>query len=375
MQDANGQPLIFSIGTDKRFSLLRSTSGDTSSGYTTIDLLEGFHDYASALAFAVSQDMTGLISVAVALLNKKSNAVDVFFIDRVSNDDGKTDFTKLSAEAFKVGGIDHNSVIETARLGTSDDTQRLLLVLSGKIGSQRFFYQLQANAANASKMEFPENLNPDQNQFLSLSMGFNFGQRANYFLYEIGETQSLVVITIPDQSLGSIVYDYSPGNINLPEAFRFLKYNNIATSTARPSSEYASSDLYITADTGIYRIPNGKATFMEQVTDTIKNPHELIATATADSVSLWIAASPSFLYYIYGKRMDSGHMAWNQPIQFASGVLHVAPMKRVGSNANELFTLNQDMSITHYWQDPETTNWQSKTAVVKGSSFVVNEKS
>src|SRR2546423_400081 len=107
------------------------------------------------------------------------------------------------------------------------------------------FYQVQDSSDTAAKLEFPENLDISNNGLLGLQMGFNFGQRANYFLYKIGQTKSLVAITIADDKLGSLTYDYSPGNNHLPEAYRHLDYNSIATSTCRKGSSNPSSDIYV----------------------------------------------------------------------------------------------------------------------------------
>jgi len=82
-------------------------------------------------------------------------------------------------------------------------------------------------------MSFPENLNLDQHTLINLEIGYNFGQRANYFLYEIRDTKSLVTITIANENSGSLVYDYSARNQKLPAGMQNLSYNNIATTTAR----------------------------------------------------------------------------------------------------------------------------------------------
>jgi hypothetical protein len=312
----------------------------------------------------------------MALADQKGDHTDVFFVDRLSPDLSKTDLAKLSAKSFKIGGLATDFVVSNLALGTSDDGRRALALISGRAGTVRSFYQLQASDTSAAPMSFPENLNPDQHTLMNLEMGYNFGQRANYFLYEIGQTKSLVAISIADANSGSLVYDYSPGNQNLPAGMQHLSYNNIATSTARSGPDFASSDLYITTDTGVYRIPHGKANAMELVSDAVKDAHELVITSTEQSVSLWVAASPNFLYYIYGKKTaDSTVITWNGAIKFATGVLHIAAIKKTNSNANEIFTVNSDLSITHYWQDPTTTNWNQKTAVIKDSGFVINQNS
>src|SRR5262245_32390192 len=64
-QDKDGRPMIFTIGTDNRFRLLRYQDA-TATGWNEIDLSAGFTGYDTARCFAIAQDRAGRISVAVA---------------------------------------------------------------------------------------------------------------------------------------------------------------------------------------------------------------------------------------------------------------------------------------------------------------------
>lgn len=350
--------------------MLASTSGTSGSGWTATNLVSSFAGYSAAIAFDVSQDATGLISVAFALTGKAGIGTDVFFASMLSNDLTKTDFTKLSAIATKVEGIDPNFETKTILLGTSDDTQRPLLIIQGRLDDSRHFYQLQADSQTPRQMELPENTD---NGLLGLCMGYNFGQRANYFLYKTGLTKSLVAITIADSNLGSLTYDYSPGSNQLPPSFQQLDYNTIATATSRSGPDSTNSDLYIGAKTGVYRIPHGQAQRMEMITENITDVHEISVVYDLTNVSLWVSASPSYLYYIPGQRGNDGKsINWSVPTLFARNALHIAPMRSIKNGANEIFTVNTDLSITHYWQDPNSTFWRNKTEKVKEDPYVLN---
>lgn len=379
VKDSSGNPLVFAIGSDNSFKLLQSTSGSDPDGWSSTDLLASFSDYTHAIDFDVSQDLEGHISLSFILVKKNSSIATVFYASMLSNDLSTTDFSKLSSLSVNIDGIDDEFIGRNIKLGSSDDTKRPLLVIVGDVGGSRYFYQVQDNSNTAAKLEFPENLDTNNNGLLGLQMGFSFGQRANYFLYEIGQTKSLVAITIADDSLGSLTYDYSPGNKHLPEAYRHLNYNSIATSTCRKGSENPSSDIYIGAATGLYRIPNGKANLMEQVTDAIKDVHQVkVASLDTNVISLWVAASPSNLYYIRGIRQSDGRtVKWSAPILFAQNTLLVAPIRTVKSSnkkqsTNEVFTLDTQLTITHYWQDPSSTIWRHKMARIGNSDYVIN---
>ncbi|KAJ6113507.1 hypothetical protein N7523_006824 [Penicillium sp. IBT 18751x] len=373
VQDNTGQPLLFGIGIDKRFNLLTSVSGGSASGWATQNLLDSFPEYATATAFDVVQDTSGRISIAFCLQKNKDPGIDVFFASLLSNDLSRTDFGKLSALSTKVSGLDNVFVPNAIGLGSSDDGNRPVLTVEGLTNSKHIYYQLQAGDTTAQRLEFPEQLDPTPDSLLAHRMGHNFGQRANYFLYVIGQSKHISVITTADANEGSLAYDYSPGNNELPSAFRSLDYNTIETATSRPDPVDPASDLYIGARTGVYRIPNGKAASMELVSGDISDVHEIQAILDGDDISLWVTASPNKLYYIYGHRSPGNtSVAWRTPILFASNVLQVAAMRSAVKKANELFVLTQDQSITHYWQDPASTIWRSKVAVIKNDPYVLN---
>ncbi|KAJ5676526.1 uncharacterized protein N7477_002159 [Penicillium maclennaniae] len=373
VQDNTGQPLLFGIGIDKRFNLLTSVSGGSSSGWATKHLLDSFPEYATATAFDVVQDTSGRISIAFCLQKNNDPGIDVFFASLLSNDLSRTDFGKLSALSTRVSGLDKVFVPDAIGLGSSDDGNRPVLTVEGLTNSKHIYYQVQAGDTTAQRLELPEQLDPTPHSLLAHRMGHNFGQRANYFLYVIGQSKHISVITTADANEGSLAYDYSPGNNELPSAFRSLDYNTIETATSRPDPVDPASDLYIGARTGVYRIPNGKAASMELVSGDISDVHEIQAILDGDDISLWVTASPNKLYYIYGHRTPGNiSVAWRTPILFASNVLQVAAMRSAVKKANELFVLTQDQSITHYWQDTASTIWRSKVAVIKNDPYVLN---
>ncbi|RVD81415.1 uncharacterized protein DFL_009279 [Arthrobotrys flagrans] len=187
---------------------------------------------------------------------------------------------------------------------------------------------------------------------------------------------SLVALTVATKKNSSLTFDYSPGNPRIPETYRNFTYNSIAVPTAQVQREFTSSDLYICASTGVYRIPGGKADRMEQIIVDIKNAYGAAVTLTADSISLWVAASPNYLDCICRRKSDTkyGHVKWSPPLKFATNALHVCSMRNTVTDTNEVFTVNLDASISHYWQDLKSTNWFSKKASLKGKSFVVDQK-
>lgn len=364
VQDSNSQALIFTIGSDGRFNLLAGS--ETSTGWTATNLLDNFTNYSSAVCFDVVQDVNGNVSIAIALQRPNSPQVDLFYASLLSNDLSKTDLTKLANLAPLVKGIDSAFTPESIRLGSSDDNKRPTLTVEGSLNGKHLLYQMDVADAKATQLQLPEDMNPGSDSLISHCTGFSFGQRGNFFLYNIGDTRHLVVRT------STLNYDYSPGNGQLPSVFQQLTYNCIRTATSRSGAMFTASDIYIGTPRGLYRIPNGQAGSMELVTDSIVDVHDIVVTLNGDDIALWVTSSPDKLYYIYGHRTSPLAVTWNMPTVFASSVLRVAAMRNLAKSSNELFVLTTDLAVWHYWQDPSSTLWRSSQAIVKEDAYVIN---
>lgn len=336
-------------------------------------MFDSFPGYSSAIAYDVIQAVDGKLSLAFAIQKPSSTTSDVFFAYLLSNDLSQTNLSALSSLATQVSGFDTGFIIETLRLGSSDDGKRPTLTVEGSLNGKHTLYQLNHDDERVIEMGLPEDITPGKENLISHKTGFNFGQRGNYFLYNIGQTRHLVVQT--DGSGGRLDYDYSPGSNGLPAQFQQLSYSCIATATSRQGAMFAASDIYIGSPTGVYRIPNGKSGLMEQVAHGIANIHDITVTYDGNDISVWVTASPSQLYYIYGRRTSATTVTWNMPIQFADNALKVATMRNAIKKSNELFVLAQDESLWHYWQDPASTLWRSSLAVVKEDDFVMDFES
>jgi hypothetical protein len=268
-----------------------------------------------------------------------------------------------------VQGVPPTFTPESIRLGSSDDGKRPLLTAEGSLDSKHILYQLDASANTAKMLTLPEDITPGAENLLGHCQGFSFGRRSNYFLYKVGDTRRLIARTNATASNGSVSFDYSPPS--LPAKFHDLVYNCMQTATSRSGAVNTASDLYMGTANGVYRVPNGKTAAAEQVAH-IKDVHGITVTTEGNQISLWITSSPNFLYYVYGQRGTGTSVTWNTPILFASKVLQVAPMRNLSMSSNELFVLDSDETITHYWQDPTSTSWRSHISSVPKSNYVVN---
>lgn len=366
-QDSTGHAMIFAIGSDHIFRLLKYTNG-TADGYTQIDLSKSFTEYEKAISFDLSEDQSGNINLAVAFTKKGSTATDIFVATQLSNDFSKTDWANFKSLCVKVTDVDPAFIADHVRLGVAANNTAPLIVASGNINNDEFYYQINEDN-KATKLALPE----DVHHPTEIELGYCFGQKGKFFLYQIGETQTLECTTISDQFEGSETYDYSPGNVNIPEKYRHLTYNCMATAPGTETNPMTiSSDLYVGTNSGIILFKGGKiAKGFQLVTDTIKDVHQVIVTEDEKSISIWAMASPNRLYYIYGAKKD-GEYVFNDAILFNQNTLHIAPIRSKVKNTNELYLIDQSENVIHFWQDSKTTIWNQRTINTKSGEFLID---
>jgi hypothetical protein len=271
LQDSNGKPMILSIGTDQKLWLLRYDESSPS-GWEAIDLGAGFPGYGAAAAFDAAQDGQGRISLAVALAREGATGTDVFTAALLSDDSSKTNWSKLASIASKVDQIDPTFVADTIEVGVTDDGEPPIVVVSGAIGSQEYYYRINAAGQPARKLEFPENVAGNLKALQGISLGYVRGFKGVFFLYRQGESQTLECsVTAPD--IGTATVDFSPGNGAIAPDVR---YNCMAAPPAGATASRISSDIFVGTDKGIYVIRNADTNTFEKVTDQLTDVHEII---------------------------------------------------------------------------------------------------
>jgi hypothetical protein len=367
VQDKDGNPMLFSIGSDKKLRLIQVDSGSPT-GFSEIDLGAGFGNSGGAAAFDASQDAGGRITVVVAMLRNQGPGTDLFVAAMLSNDPAQTDWAKFSMLARQVQGIDPDFSGRRVRMGTSDDGAAPYVTVVGALGAQQVYYQLLDYGKPATRLEFPENVPTDPNALLDMSIGYAFGQRGVWYLYKSGEGETLECTTLASSDQGALTYDFSPGYKSIPST---LRYNCVATPTGSNTDAFSiSSDVYVGTDDGIYLFRNAHSAAPECVTDQVKDVHQLIVVQDASSIAVWAMCSPNRLYYIHGTK--GAAYTWNQPILFSEAVVHMVPLRVRTRSTNEIFVVNSDLGVTHHWQDPVSTLWQQRAIRAPNSAFLLN---
>ncbi|HVY57263.1 MAG TPA: hypothetical protein VHA77_05375 [Xanthobacteraceae bacterium] len=367
VQDSAGNPMLFAIGADGVFRLIRGEAG-AATGFTSIDLSTQFAGYSGATAFDVSEDREGRITVVVALA--KDKATTVFMASMLSGDPGKTDWSAFAKYAVAIAGIDAKFVAGKILLGTSDDGAAPLATIVGTLGAQQVYYQVTRPDRPARPLEFPENVAPKAGAILDLAIGHIAGDRGVWYLYTEGQSQTLECRTIPNSG-SALTYDFSPGYNTIPATLRYACIAVTAGSATDPAA--LSSDVYVGTATGIKLFRGARSENLETVTDNLKDVHQLVVKQDADSIAVWAVCSPGELYYVRGRKGAPGApYTWSPPILFRPSIVHVAPLRVRTRKTNELFVVNSDLSVTHHWQDPRTTLWQQRLIRMPKTGYLFN---
>ena len=365
VEDAAGNPLLFTIGSNGAFDLIKPDPA-APSGMVVVNLLAGFTGAGPAKTFAVIQDYDGKIAVAVALTRAGSSATDIYVASRLDNDTAKTAWDNFSGLCFKLAGVDANFTAMKMGLGTGDDGNPPSIFIGGRLGSEVMYYQALDVTQGAARWELPDRATSDT---LDMALGYAFGDRGLWFLYTAGDSQTLECTTIVPSGTRPLTFDYSPGNQHIAAAFPGLKYNCVETARGgKTDPALLSSDVFIGANLGVYVALGGKVSGgnFQKVTDQIRNVRQLVVREDGGNIAIWAMVSPNQIYYIYGKKGDG--YTWNDPVLFSSSAIHIAPIRSQKRQANELFLVDQELTVHHYWQDPGSTLWQERLLKIGGAA-------
>lgn len=367
VQDSAGKPMIMAIGSDEKLRLLRYSAA-SETGWEAIDLGAGFTEHGAARAFDVAQDSKGRISIAFALARQGSEGTDVFTATLLSDDPAVTDWSKLAAIVRRVEAIDEAFAADTISVGVSDNGDAPLVVVSGAIGSQEYYYQIGAAGQPAARLEFPENVAADVQALKAISLGYAFGQKGVFFLYDQGQSQTLECATVAGAGQGALHYDYSSGQSAIPAG---LRYTCMATPTGSQDDPFSiSSDIFVGTGQGIFVIRNADTAHVEKVTDQLTDVHQILVRQDDNAISIWAFSSPSLVHYIRGRKGPA--IEWDSPILFSTNAVHLAPIRNRAMQSNELFLIDQAGSVVHWWQDPTTTEWQERTIRTKAGDYLID---
>ena len=239
-------------------------------------------------------------------------------------------------------------------MGTSDDGQAPFVTVVGALDWQLIHYQVLDPPKPASKLELPEK-SSRRNAMMDIAIGYAFGQRGVWYLYKTGQSETLECTTLATPDQGAMTYDSAPVSSRSPRRCATIAWPR---QRGRIPTRSRSPPMSMSAPMMESIVSRRARRDTAEVTDRIKDVHQIIVKQDRDSIAVWAMCSPNRLYYIYGRK--GATYTWNAPILFSESVVHLAPLRVRTRRANEIFVVNSDLSVTHHWQDPRSTLWQQR---------------
>ncbi|MGE7471489.1 hypothetical protein ACQKLX_18750 [Bosea sp. NPDC003192] len=375
VHDRNGDPAVFSIGTDDQLWVcFRDPAQPT--GWRQVSLGEGLPSDAKVTAFDTTQVSTGEYAVALALAPSGDQSSSVVYVSGWSgNDFCATDWSAFAGSwtrrdpdiPLDAAAPGHGTrpvqgaVAKTILMGNQgsvDKPAAIIVVVQEGGDANHYFVNGDTSSALWSWAVYPLAENPDR--ILAIAFGHvsaGAGVFGTYVLYEIAGTKNLhfvgAVAPVADQLPYNLPLDVDPAAQCL-------------AALADPVAQHYSN-LYVGGAAGVDFYPHQTQTLkaaggVRIIELDADNPIGEIAVAQdSDNISIWmLAPSKQTLWYSTGpqpKGKEPGE--WSAPIVLLQHVAHISALRQPKRQANQLLCALSDNQLSYQWQDPATTLWHN----------------
>lgn len=375
VHDRNGDPAVFSIGTDNQLWVcFRDPAQPT--GWRQVSLGEGLPPEAKVTAFDTTQVSAGDYAVALALAPSGDQSSSVVYVSGWSgNDFCGTDWSAFAGswtrrdpdiplDAAAPGNGTRpvqGAVAKTILMGnqgSADKPAAIIVVVQEGSDANHYFVNGDTSSALWSWAVYPLAENPDR--ILAIAFGHvsaGAGVFGTYVLYEITGAKNLhfigAVAPVADQLPYNLRLDVDPAARCLAALADPVAphYSNLYVGGAAGVDFYPHQTQTLTAAGGV-RIVQPDAT----------NPVDEIAVAQdSDNISIWmLAPSNQTLRYSTGPQPSGREPGeWSAPIVLLQHVAHISALRQPKRQANQLLCALSDRQLSYQWQDPATTLWHN----------------
>lgn len=356
VQDVNGDPMIFSIGSDQRLYLIMSDPGGPT-GWQQIDLTDSFAQWGAPQDFAVGQMPGGAITLVVAA-QTADGATHLAVAGALSNDPAVIDWAALGPYWIAVGNPQPAATLDALFVGPVDATGGFGVpfvavgfngVAAGAVDNYLLVPSVSGGLSWSAKA-FPTPTDSADLRAYAMGAIADLGVGL-YMLYEnLGGETMLVFRTLTNEYGHSYVRELSP-----PAD---------ATCLASVAAPGGTTDLYV-AGQGVVRFApdaqtdGGAGVEIAPVADIpdIEEGSLMVRTGADGAVALWGLSGEQLMSL--ATTADGG---WGKAVVFEPGVASMAPLRDVANGANQLAFFKTDVqsnpSIIWMWQDPATSIWQ-----------------
>lgn len=379
VHDRNGDPAIFSIGTDHQLWVcFRDPAQPT--GWRQVSLGEGLPSDARVTAFDTTQVSAGDYAVALALAPSGDQSSSIVYVSCWSgNDFCGTDWsafagswTRRDPEIPLDAAVPENGsrpvlgavakAILMGNQGSADKPAAIIVVVQEGGDANHYFVNGDTASTLWSWAVYPLAENPDR--ILAVAFGHvsdGTGVFGTYVLYEIAGAKKLhfvgAVAPVADQRPYNLQLDVDPAAQCL-------------AALADPAAPHYSN-LYVGGAVGVDFYPHqtqalakaaGGGTGVRIIEPDPANPIGEIAVAQdSNNISIWmLAPSKQTLWYSTGPQPRGKEPGeWSAPIVLLQHVAHISALRQPERQANQLLCALSDNQLSYQWQDPATTLWHN----------------
>ena len=362
VEDSAGNPMVFSIGGDKRLYLIMADPGGPT-GWKQLDLTASLSRWGTPTTFTVSQVPGGNITLAVAAA-PSTGAPVIVAAGPLSNDAAQTDWTKLADYWVVVGNPQPQATLDALYLGPVDASSGYGIPLlavgfsGGTPGAPNdYLFTPGVTATGVSWSASPFPTPTDSSDIHDYAMGTVAGLGTGvYILYDntLGQSQ-LVFMTLPD----AYGRHYA----------RELTAPSGATCLASTASSGGGTDLYVGGTSGVFLFSSknqgdravGLGIASSQDVPGLREGGLLVRQdqVSGGTTAIWALSGENLLYFHSSATEPGGY---SKPVVFEAGVAEMAAIRSQTKRANQLVFVKTDVlsnpSIVWMWQDPQSSLWQ-----------------
>jgi len=388
VQDANGDPILFSIsspedtGDGANVNQLYVTMRDETqpTGWMQFNISPSATD--SVQIIGISQDLTTGDYVLAA-----ATATNFYITSTISSDTMKIDWTNFSSNWFERSGMPSGASVTKILVGENQTVGKLPLIIAAiQNGSNAEHYFVSGDSTKTNNLWTKYVLPAQTGTLIDLAIGMVYFDNdywlGTYALYTVGSDLNLTFSSVPDAT--NITHSFqlaAPAGTTVLQTLPDINDANVSTLFA------SGNGLYVfESQTQMDTInPQTSPPLPDWTKGTVpaalisddaafSNVTQMLARQDDTHVSLWVRNSEQVLWYVRGDQLgksDDAPRNWTTPLSLRQNVARIAAIRNKNRQANAVLTVKSDgQTVAYLWQDTATTLWKDSDLPLPALSMV-----
>lgn len=358
--DYQNKPCLISKSTDEDLYVILQRDG-TPTGWAQVKITESLGTNKKITAFDASKDLTSnKVRIAIGL-TREGNKNELYIADYLDTKDAtwenfssKKDFWK----SISLDSLESNSVIINRVLVYKEDVWFSTKKATEKENFDAKYYKIEGETAKRYEFKLPEN----GREIQDIALGQWKNKRGVFLLYEVGNQQTLLFISYPDE-------EYTNQTMKCRFDCEGKKINSIALIEDTSSGNHylcaAGEALFIFKSGNADELIKGE--HLASSTDKVDLDYLQVAQ-NKDTTSCWFLNKiDGSLFYMHNE-LENGN--WSIPVILKKNVKNFACLR--GQNIrNHLFYVDSvDARLNHFWEDEVSTLWSETFVPLQGTGNI-----